>query len=210
MQQQSKQQIQKNNFKFELLQGNLFTLPYPTIADLGYIYTDQTDDLINQVYELCTPQQQEVFEDDFMLLGTLTNAVLSYHYQVITDKPRLEGFFDNAIRKEEEALKDITDPEELRSKRNSIEQRKKAINPPPPALLKAVLKYSATNDTTASFNSWLRAVADHLNTSLNQVQQMPYDQFIEASNSLTIQNDIRIANDIELEQQRAKQASKQR
>jgi hypothetical protein len=204
------QQQQKNSFKFELLQGNVFILPYPTISDLAYIYTDQTDDLINQVYALCTPQQQALFEDDFMLLGELTNAVLNYHYSVITAKPRMEGFFDYTLRKEEESLSSITDPEELREKRNSIENRKKAINPPPPALLKAVLKYSQTNDSTANFNSWLRVVADHLNTSMHQVQQMPYDQFIEASNSLTIQNDIRIANDIELEQQRTKQAARQK
>lgn len=200
---------QKKTFKYQLSEGDLFTLPYPTISNLSYIFLGQTDNLIELVYSWCSDDQKQLFENDFMLLSELTTSVLNFHYQVITDKPRLEPFFERALRIEEEGLKDITDPTELKERQNSIKQRKRNISPEPKALMKAVLNYSQQSDTAVNYNSWLRNVGEHLNLSSIDTACLDYDIFIEASNALTIQNDIRTCQEIELEQERKQQEARQ-
>lgn len=196
----------KKPFNFTLKEDSpSFSLPYPSIASLEYIFTDKTDTLIDTVYNLCTPEQQQVFEEDFILLNDLTNSLMTYHYQCIADKPRLDSFFEQALTKEEEAAKQITDPNERRQKLQQIEQKREQVSPKPKPLMRAVLAYAGESDRKVNFNSWLLRVGNHLGMSINEVNDLDYDLFIEASDQMTIANDIQICHEIEQEQERKKQ-----
>lgn len=200
----------KKTFKFQLSKGDLFTLSYPSINTLSYIFNNKTENLIENVYTWCSPEQQALFDDNFILLNDLTNAILEYHYSVILEKPRLESFFEKAINDMEASALLIEDPTLRNEKLRETQQKREQTSPKPKPLMKAVLAYSQQSDEAINFNSWLRAVGEHLKMSVTEVGNMAYCNFIEASDSLTIQNDIRMCQEIEQEQERKLQKAKQR
>lgn len=201
----------KKTLNYQLSEGEQFALPYPSISDLSYIFLEESESLIDKVYSWCSPEQQALFDDDFILLHDLTNAVLEFHYLVIMDKPRHEGFFDKVIREEEERALKLECRKARREALQKVENKKRQTSgSPPSSLMNAVLEYSQQSDKAVNFNAWLHGVAEYLTLSAVEVSNLPYDQFIEASNALTIRNDIQVCQEIDAEAERKKNESKQR
>lgn len=185
----------RNNLDIELLQGVVYTLPYPTITHLKPIFEDNQDQLYENLYNGLPEHIRSVVDEDFTLFQELSNQVVDWYINIITACPRYISFFEDNITKREAQAATIEDEEKRTSKLRSIEEYRNKIFPVPVGVIKVVSEYISGNGSNQGFDAWLYSVAKFANMSILEVANLPYDKFIELNNLHTRQQDFELAND---------------